>query len=520
MLLGFAILLGALAFFSVLALYPVNGFDATSYHLPLARDLVRHHGFRFDPFVRYSFFPQTGESLFAIMLTFSTNPIRCGALEYSVLAVTVLLLPAWFLSARRGMGAGFVAAIVVLASPDVIFCGTTAYVDTLTMGFVLAALLVGLDGARDPDRRRSSLALMGIFIGAAASTKYTGVLFGGLVAIGVLIAIRRSPLALWRDLGAALAGFCLVALPWYAWTIHTAGDPFYPFAAGLFGSRHLWTPSEIAFQVSDARASLPGFSSILHQTLRYLSGELPYDTGVNRSPLSWLLGVGVLGLALPSARRDRAFLGVLAASVLCIVATLQLSADPRYTVPAVGPLAVGAGMAAQHIWRALARWRPILRWRGILVPGALAATTIVGLWTSVAFARDNVYDGGKPPITGAEVNGYVASRVPCYTAVKWLNGNAGPHYRAWGYVCEEARYYANSLLISDTFGLGSRMRIFDNGGATLPAPDVLWRRLAPLHVGWIILPTGVPPNPHAIEAGHRFRLVAATGAEFIYRVER
>ena len=518
-IMAFGILLLVLAFFSGLALYPVNGFDATSYHLPLARDLVAHHGLRFDPFVRYSFFPQTGESLFAVMLMLSTNPIRCGALEYSMLAVTALMLAAWFINARRGIGAGFVAAIVLLASPDVIFTGTTAYVDTTTMGFVLAALLVGLDGAREPARRRSSLFLMGIFIGAAASTKYTGLLFGALVAIGVLIAVRRSPLALWRDLAGAVAGACLVALPWYAWTIHTTGEPFYPFATSVFGGHHVWTPSEIAFQISDARASLPGFSSILHQVLRYLAGDLPYDTGAHRSPLSWLLGLGILGLAAPAARRDRAFLGVLVSGVLCIAASLQLSADPRYTVPAVGPLAVAAGMAAGHIWRALCGLRPLPSWRAIVIPIALIAATIVGLWTSVAFARDNVYDAGEPPITGNEVFDYVAARVPCYPAVEWLNAHAGPHYRAWGYVCEEARYYSAGLLISDTFGLGSRMRIFDNGGATLPPPDVLWHRLAPLRVGWMILPTGVPPNPHALEIGHHFRFVTALGSEFLYRVQ-
>src|SRR5581483_8937690 len=116
-LLGFGLLIAALVFFSVLALYPVNGFDATSYHLPLARDLVRHHGFKYDPYVRYSFFPQAGEAVFAVMLMLSRNPVRCAALEYSVLAVTVLLLPCWFISVGRGFGAGFIAAIVVLASP-------------------------------------------------------------------------------------------------------------------------------------------------------------------------------------------------------------------------------------------------------------------------------------------------------------------------------------------------------------------------------------------------------------------
>jgi hypothetical protein len=517
----FSVLLIALVGFSVLALYPANGFDATSYHLPLARDLVRHHGLTYDPFVRYSFFPQAGESIFAVMLLLSGNPIRSSALEFSALAVVVLLLPCWFVGSGRTVGAGFVAGIVVLASPVVVFCGVTDYVDTWTMGFVLAGLLVGLDGAADGNRPRGSLVLMGAFLGEAAASKYTGVLFGACVVVGVLVATPRSPLALLRDLGGAVGGFCLLAVPWYAWTVHTTGDPVYPFAIGLFGNRHgLWTAWEISFQDVVARASpQPGFSSILHQALQYLAGDISYDTGLNRSPLSWLLGAGVFGLAVPSARRDRAFLGVLFAEVLCIAASLQLSADPRYTVPAVGPLAVAAGLVADHAMSMVPLARLGLRWRAVLTPAAFIAAAVVGLWTSAGYARD-VYGGGKPPISGHQVDGYLAARIPCYTAVGWLNQFAGPSYRAWGYVCEEVRYYAHGLLISDTFSVGSRPRIFDDDGSTLPSAAVLWQRLAPLHVGWMILPAGTPPNPETLEQGRRFTLVTTTGTADIYRVAR
>jgi 4-amino-4-deoxy-L-arabinose transferase-like glycosyltransferase len=449
----------------------------------------------------------------------SANPVRFSALEFSMLAVAVLLGPCWFVGARRGIGAGFVAAIVVLASPVVIFTGATGYVDTWTMGFILAALLIGLDGAAGRAAPRPAFLLMGLFIGEAAAAKYTGLLFGGLTAVGVLVAVARWPWAIWRDLAAAVAGFCVTALPWYLWTIHTAGDPFYPFAVGIFGNgHHLWTPAELAFQQVDARASpQPGFASILHQDLHYLAGDIPYDTGANRSPLSWLLGLGVFGLLIRSARRDRLYLGALLGGVLCVAASLQLSADPRYTVPAVGPLAVAAGMTAGHVGAALRRWSPVLRWRALLLPAAMLAAAVIGLWSAAGYAR-SVYAGGRPPVSGSQVDSYVSARVPCFAAVEWLNAHAGGRYRAWGYVCEEARYYARGLLISDTFSAGSRLRIFDNGGSTLPPNATLWRRLAALHAGWAILPAGIPPNPKSLTGGGLFQLAATMGAENVYRV--
>ena len=68
-----AVLLAALLGFSLLTLYPPSdlSYDTTLYHLPLARDLVHHHGLVYDPFVRYSFFPQANESLFAVTMLLS-----------------------------------------------------------------------------------------------------------------------------------------------------------------------------------------------------------------------------------------------------------------------------------------------------------------------------------------------------------------------------------------------------------------------------------------------------------------
>ncbi len=36
--------------FSLLTLYPSTTADVNGYHLPLARDLVQHHGLVYDPF--------------------------------------------------------------------------------------------------------------------------------------------------------------------------------------------------------------------------------------------------------------------------------------------------------------------------------------------------------------------------------------------------------------------------------------------------------------------------------------
>jgi hypothetical protein len=114
---------------------------------------------------------------------------------------------------------------------------------------------------------------------------------------------------------------------------------------------------------------------------------------------------------------------------------------------------------------------------------------------------------------------FLSPRLACYAAVDYLNHHA-QRFRAWAYSCEQDHYYAHGLLISDAFSTGARDRMFDNAGTLLPTPQVLWQRLEPLRVDWIILPLGTPPNPRSLDASGRFRYVATVGSENIYRVVR
>jgi hypothetical protein len=500
--------------FSVLALYPVTAFDATSYHLPLARDLVHEHGLAYDPFVRYSFFPQANEALFAVMQLLTPEGMAASALEYSVLALIVVALPLWFLGSGRNVGAGFLAGILILASPVVVFAGTSPLVDVWTLCFVMAGTLTGLEAAEGRAPPLPAMMLAGLMFGEAIATKYTGAIFVLAAVLGVLVAAGRAP-ALWRALPGTLAGAVVIVLPWYAWTVHITGDPLYPFATGLFGNRPgLWTRAEIQLQV--ARDTTGSYHPGLLHTLRYLRGELPYETGTGRSPLSWLLGLGVIRLLTPSGWRDRTYLGVGLAALIDFLLTMFVSSSPRYLIPGIGFLALAVGLTADVLIPATqqrcGRW---LRGPWPVVAGCLLAV-LVGLWTSSGYARD--YHQSGPPSSNSDTFVYLAIRIPCYRAAQYLNHVAGADYRAWGENCEQAHYYAKGRLISDEFSLGSRSRIFDDTGRVMPRPQVLWQRLAPLHVRWLILSSQTVPRVTVLQASGLFRYVTTQGPERLFAV--
>jgi Dolichyl-phosphate-mannose-protein mannosyltransferase len=516
--------------FSVLSLYPSNGFDATSYHLPLAMDLVRHQGLVYNPFARYSFFPQANEALFAVIMFMTGNQVAASALEFSVLAAVVLLLPSWFVAAGRRVEAGLVAALLVLASPEVIFTATTAYVDTWTLSFVLVGTLVALDAVQHRAALLPALAIAGAMVGEAAATKYTGAVFGLVGLLGALVASDRAVLS-WKAPAAVAAGLAVIAAPWYAWTLHATGDPIYPLGTSVFGNRKgLWTTDELQWQKLVARGYVgPGIKSVFDRALGFLRGEAPLgDIPLGRSPLSWLLGGGFLGLLIPRAWRDRAFLGSALASALCIGVSLEISADPRYLVPALGIFALCGGLAADHVLTVASRLVATLPSRERragrlrverLRPLVSVLLVIVILRSAVSYTWNTASASGRPPTSERNVRSYLSQRIACFGAVEYLNAEFGSGYRAWGYICEQARYFARGLLISDVFSTGSRRRVFDSAGDVMPSDRTLWRRLEPLHVQWVILPTQTVPHPQALQAHGLFTLTRTIGPEYVFRMD-
>jgi 4-amino-4-deoxy-L-arabinose transferase-like glycosyltransferase len=512
-------LLVVVAGFSWFALYPVTVGDAVNYHLPLAHNLVAAHGLRYDPFVRYSFFPQANEALFAIVLMLAGNGTAAGALEWGLVATAAFALLLWFPASGRRPAAGLIAALVLLGSPAVVWVGTSPMIDDGALSFTLVGLLVGLEAAEDRIPVLPGFIAMGLLFGVAAASKYTAIVFDVAAAIAVLIAARRR-----GRLGLPLAGLVWGALvtagPWYAWTVHVTGDPVYPFATSLFGNAHgLWTSAELQLQNAASRGGAqPGIVGIIKQDIHFLLGHVPYNTGLHRSPLSWWLASGYLGFLLPRARRDRLFLGLAVAGVIAVATWVFSSADPRYFMPGVGILALFAGVAADH---ALALWdtrRVRLLASALLRPLWCAIACAALLWTSIGYVTWYIgYAGGGPPTSGPAVAAYLRAQIFCYPAVELLNEQLSSHYRAWAWECEGARWYADGLLVGDAFSAGGRDRILNSQGG-LPPARTLWDRLERFHVQWIIVPTLTPAMRVELDAHGLFSYVATAGDQEIFAV--
>ena len=300
-----------------------------------------------------------------------------------------------------GSRAAAIAALVWVAQGMFLWEATGGFVELALAGFVALAAwhLVSLRrSARPADALWAGLALA-----AAAGTKYHGLLFVPVFALLVVVlAPRRRALAL----GLFAAG-ALVALPWYLRNWIVAGNPVYPFAAGVFGGKYLDFGARYDLRQSLSGYGLPGIWRLPIFPLEFLLHTSRYERGYSLSPALFLLAP--VGVALGGRTARLLGLGILAYLVVWWETMHQIT---RYLLPVLPFAAVLTGCAALALWER----RRVAR----AYVGAVAVVTLIPL---VAIAGLFTWRIG-PGAVGAESTAtFVQRQTGTYDAFRWLDRN-------------------------------------------------------------------------------------------------
>jgi len=222
----------------VAAALPAVFWDPLAYHLPIVAWVQHHQTFSFNADIPQSGFPLLAEaaafpayafvgSAGASMMTFGAGivlTLACGMVAESVLA-----------------GGGWLATALIATSPLWLWIAPSFYVDVPFALFAICGFAVPFVVRSDVSLKDAAL-LSGAFAGAAAATKYPGLVVT-LIAAGSLVAILWRSAAIMetknrlRELSSCLAaftaGFALFASGWYLRTFILTGDPVYPFLSGV-----------------------------------------------------------------------------------------------------------------------------------------------------------------------------------------------------------------------------------------------------------------------------------------------
>jgi 4-amino-4-deoxy-L-arabinose transferase-like glycosyltransferase len=445
--------------FWVLPLYPPTGFDATMYHLPVAKFYVQQHGLAFNPYIRFSSFPQLDEMLFALALLLFDDALA-PLTQFLIMFLIALAVYAW---GRRLFSprAGLWAAAIWLSNPVVLWLGTTAYVDLGVTLFVCVGAYAFFNWLET--REESWLLLSAVLLGFAASSKYTGLF--PVCAFGLVLLYLQIRRHSFREVAVFAAVILVVAAPWYIRNFQYTGNPVFPNLGTVFGYGH-WTAAEVHSELLYQRNYGTGRTA---QSLLYLPWKLTFHQPVFTHGGDELSKVYffVFPLALMFTFNDRKIRMLVAAAIVFTlfwfysfqIVRFLLVVIPIYTL-----------MSAASLDR-LASLIPRLQRSTWYMLGTPVVALLL-LWPAGSYWHE-LKRNERLPVTAEQRDSYLEHNLPAYPAYEWLNRHRGHNYVLYALLDEQMTYFADGRFIGEWFGPGRYSPILEK----LSAPKDLFLQL-------------------------------------------
>ena len=258
-----------------------------------------------------------------------------GVARATTIAIFGLLvaIAAALAGARGGLLAGVVAALAVATTTPNLLLAIQPV--SATLFAVLIALVLWLCASGAP------AFAVGLACALAYLTRYSGILL--LPAALVLVFARRRD---GRAVAWCLAGFALVAAPWWIRNLLIAGNPFYSLQ-----TLALWiAPGAPAPGVGLLFEAQPELSSQIAQPLVKLGAHLPFQ--LKQLPFASVNLAAFAGLLLGCARRD-AFCVALAAVAFAALLIAGFMGPGGAEVAPYFPALIALGAAA---WMRYGSW--------------------------------------------------------------------------------------------------------------------------------------------------------------------
>ena len=398
---AFAWLTGVIA-----AALPATWWDPIAYHLPIAGFALANHALGADAMVQ-SVFPLLGEA--AALPAYAIGGSAGAALTTLGAGIALALVCSGW-AERIAAGSGRLAGAMVSCSALWIWLAPSFYVDVPFAMFAVTALALAANGRAEGEEGGAWSVAAGLLAGAAAATKYPGIIVV-LACVGVAIAAapRGNRLRSAADVAAAAL---LVAAGWYMRTAALTGDPLFPFLSttasgevGGFAQRYV-TMTRQWCGGSSTLADAVALPIRLMTEPRTFCGDPGYALD---------LGAVFVLASLFIARRTAVVLAACAAlTAFWFFSSQQL----RFLVPAVCLFAIAAAAGTTVVPE---RSRPIVR--ALLV--VLCTVGVLVNWLPGP-ARDasNSIAPGFAYVAGAQSgDDYLSQRLEFYDAVLWVRAH-------------------------------------------------------------------------------------------------
>lgn len=396
-----------------------GGYDALSYHLQLPREWWFAGGLIETPHNAYGYLPGGVSAAYLHLMTLTGDPAQAAiSCQLLMVGITVLAALATGDLARtlveagtpsplrdRSRLAGSLAGLALLSTPWVVVVGSLAYDEGMVILLTAAAASIIMRSDRSPSSHPANLrigALLGVLLGAAMLAKASS----GVLVILPLAAIAAVtiPRNRWILVATTTAGVGIIAcLPWLLRNAGWTGNPFFPFATGLFGPGS-WTPEQVS-RFAGAHGAADPTTNLLGLAGEFLLDDLlgGHTEGEPVRPQWWwlpLVGIGATFVLVFGPRTSRhpsrrLATGLLIGITVTLLAwTFATHGKARFLLPVAPLLAAATGVVMSRFLEPGTLRIPVLAiaWCVALGPGVMYATERNGD-PSWGVAADDAYDG-------------------------------------------------------------------------------------------------------------------------------
>lgn len=235
-------------FYLLYAAVPPAEFDVREYHLQIPREWFQQGRIQFVPHNVYGNMPMGAElhALGAMAFFPSESAWWYGAISGKVSIACLTLLTAFgvfsYVYKYVGERSAWIAAIVYLSTPWIFDTSTKGLVEGAFALYLFATLyaLQGIksDSATNETENSRWCILAGSLAGAAASVKYTAVVFVVAPAfVGLVTISLRESRRSWKPALIFLMATAVSSGLWYAKNTWQTGNPVYPLLADHLGGQ-------------------------------------------------------------------------------------------------------------------------------------------------------------------------------------------------------------------------------------------------------------------------------------------
>ncbi|MDQ6825194.1 MAG: hypothetical protein M3007_07015 [Candidatus Eremiobacteraeota bacterium] len=387
------------------AAMPATWWDPIAYHLPIASAALHDGFFHFDPQMIQSGFPLLGES--AALATYAIAGASAAALT-TLGAGVVLGLLVWSTAEAIAPDSGPLAFVLLVSSALWLWLAPSFYVD-VPFAMLVVAAFVSLASMEHVGAPLPAAALGGMFMGSAASVKYSGLL---ALIVGFALLLRYSPRP--RRLSALLVflgGAAAIATGWYVRGLIVAADPLYPFLSTITSSS--LAQREFAQRYVDmtkhwcgAGTSLNDLVTLPYRMLfepRHFCGDPGYAL---QAAIVFFIAAAI------AVRASRTFIF---ATLMLTVLWFFTSQQWRFAIPAV---ALYVAIAAAGVGVSGPRLRPIFGFALVFLCGW--GVLVNWIPATQSQASSSLAPGFAHILGKQTADDYLAARLESYSAARWL----------------------------------------------------------------------------------------------------